>query len=843
MKNFKFYSVFLLINFLLITVAFGQQDEEGGQDYPIFPRIEGFYITGYQNGDFLVGGKPQGYKFQINYELKNGAETSLTDTQIVQSLVKKAGKLGAKILTNDGYAATLSLRHKGENLWIQLGAFGPSYELIVVEKGSKGASKAIHGDTPIISKEHKVQTLAKIQQITITSNGVVSGIDKTRQSGLVLNANSNTTYTKSNGNSNYRFQNDVQNSHDYWLFPRFENYYIRDYEDIDFVVDNKVEGRKFRINYELQKGVKGPGEGVIIKNYSDRVSKEGGKILTNDGYAVTMELKKYNKDLWMQVGDFGNGYEVIVVEKGNTRVQTIAQNTQNQPKNTTTTQNTNRIKQPPAEIDVASSHDYPLFNRLDNYYIRDYEETDFVVGTKVEGYKYRINYELKEGINAPTDKQVVRNHIGKLKAAGGKVLTNDGYASTMELKKNGKNLWIQIGSFGNGYEVIVVEKGNIRPEALRKGNIRKPQTIAGLGQRVTIQNGQLVGNSNTRSSNTKNNVITYAQNTQNTQNTRVNSNPQNQFRQQGTRIVGNTRINESTNQVTRRVAEIDMENSRDYPLFDRLGNYYIRDYEETDFLVGTKVEGYKYRINYELKDGINAPTDKQVVRNHIRKVKSKGGRVLTNDGYASTMELKKGGKDLWIQVGSFGNGYEVIVVEKGNIRPAALRQGSIRKARTVAGLGQKVRIIGGKAQAVRAISNTLTSKQVLKTNSATRLSLIAKAIDTQGFIDASELTFDSKTATLQDKARANIADIAQMLKNNPTLSLIIIAHTNKGKSIIEDLSLSEQRANLIVKILSEEYGIANQRLEAKGLGSFAPVSSEATLLGRQANNRVVLMKK
>jgi outer membrane protein OmpA-like peptidoglycan-associated protein len=925
MKTFKLYILLLVINFLLASVAFGQEDEEGGQDYPLFPRMEGFYITGYQNGDFLVGGKPQGYKFQINYELKEGATTDLTDEQIVQNLVKTAKKLGARTLTNDGYAATLSLRHKGENLWIQLGAFGPSYELIVVEKGSKGPSKAIHGDTPIVENTHKVQTLAKVQQITITSNGVVSGIDKTKNTGLVLNPTTSNINTNSTTNSNYTTQtqitntnlnntkqqvvtnqvgtdqNDAENSHDYWLFPRFEDYYIRDYEETDFVVGKVVKGYKYRINYELKRYKKAPADNKIVGNHINIVKSKGGKSLTNDGYAATMELKKDGKDLWVQVGSFGNGYEVIVVEKGNIRSDALAQgnirkahtttgmgqkitiqngnvvgqntntltnttnsnttqtqtnstntntnsqnNTQNSTiqnsnQNTTVTQNpiqnTTKTKEPLPEVDVASSQDYPLFDRLGNYYIRDYEETDFVVGTKVEGYKYRINYELKEGVTAPTDKQVVRNHISKVKAEGGKVLTNDGYASTMELKKGGKNLWIQVGSFGNGYEVIVVEKGNIRKEALTQGNIRKPHTIAGMGQRLTIQNGNVIGGTNTTNSRTQGGVITYAQNTN------LNSNSQNQTKQQGGKIVGNTKTNEANNQVTRTVAEVDMDNSRDYPLFDRLDDYYIRDYEETDFVVGTKVKGYKYRINYELKEGQNPPTDKQVVRNHIRKVRAEGGKTLTNDGYASTMELKKDGKDLWIQVGSFGNGYEVIVVEKGNIRPAALRQGNILRPHTIAGLGQKVTIIDGKVEPVTSVSTALTSNEIKKTNSATRLALVAKAIEAQGFIDINELEFTDKTATLEDKAKANIADIAQMLKDNPTLNLVIVAHTSKGKSILDDLSLSEQRANLIVKMLSQDYGIALQRLEAKGLGSFAPVASEATAKGRQANNRVVLIKK
>ena len=58
-----------------------------------------------------------------------------------------------------------------------------------------------------------------------------------------------------------------------------------------------------------------------------------------------------------------------------------------------------------------------------------------------------------------------------------------------------------------------------------------------------------------------------------------------------------------------------------------------------------------------------------------------------------------------------------------------------------------------------------------------------------------------------------------------------------------NLKLSQQRAEAIVKLLSERYGVSSTQLEPIGKGETEPVADNATDEGKQQNRRVVFVRR
>jgi OOP family OmpA-OmpF porin len=70
-----------------------------------------------------------------------------------------------------------------------------------------------------------------------------------------------------------------------------------------------------------------------------------------------------------------------------------------------------------------------------------------------------------------------------------------------------------------------------------------------------------------------------------------------------------------------------------------------------------------------------------------------------------------------------------------------------------------------------------------------------------------------------------MAEIAKLLKSEPTLRLHIVGHTdNQGKADY-NLDLSHRRASSVVAELGSKYGIGANRLDAFGCGMYSPVAS------------------
>lgn len=124
-------------------------------------------------------------------------------------------------------------------------------------------------------------------------------------------------------------ETDVEGSKDHPLLTRMPGFYISEYTATDFDshefnVYNKakdtwegirVEGRKTDIRYFLKKGSKAPSALQITRNYTNALTRIGGKILRQDNEMAIMKAAKDGKEIWVEIWAGSDDYSLTIVEK------------------------------------------------------------------------------------------------------------------------------------------------------------------------------------------------------------------------------------------------------------------------------------------------------------------------------------------------------------------------------------------------------------------------------------------------------------------------------------------------------------------------------------------------
>jgi outer membrane protein OmpA-like peptidoglycan-associated protein/tetratricopeptide (TPR) repeat protein len=112
-------------------------------------------------------------------------------------------------------------------------------------------------------------------------------------------------------------------------------------------------------------------------------------------------------------------------------------------------------------------------------------------------------------------------------------------------------------------------------------------------------------------------------------------------------------------------------------------------------------------------------------------------------------------------------------------------------------------------------------------------------IEPNAVIVLKNIFFDTKMFELKPESTTELDKVVQLLKDNPTLKIEISGHTdNVGKSD-DNLKLSDNRAQSVVKYLVTK-GIKPERLLSKGYGALKPVAPNTSEEGRAKNRRTEL---
>jgi len=149
----------------------------------------------------------------------------------------------------------------------------------------------------------------------------------------------------------------------------------------------------------------------------------------------------------------------------------------------------------------------------------------------------------------------------------------------------------------------------------------------------------------------------------------------------------------------------------------------------------------------------------------------------------------------------------------------------------------------GKVQKGRALAQlvVVAPQQMEKKMAFVNAGEMKQALQDEGKVALYGLYFDTDKDAIKTESQPTLEEIAKLLKEDPSLRLHVVGHTdNQGKADY-NLDLSRRRAASVVRELTGKMGIAADRLDAFGCGLYSPVAPNSTDDGRAKNRRVELV--
>jgi len=106
-----------------------------------------------------------------------------------------------------------------------------------------------------------------------------------------------------------------------------------------------------------------------------------------------------------------------------------------------------------------------------------------------------------------------------------------------------------------------------------------------------------------------------------------------------------------------------------------------------------------------------------------------------------------------------------------------------------------------------------------------------------------QLLYKSGSATLSADGKKALGNLASVLGEFPKLKVIVVGNTDTAhvKGAKDNWSLSTERANGVVRVLTKDYNIDPARLTAAGKSKFNPVAENSTAEGRAKNRRTEIV--
>lgn len=103
-----------------------------------------------------------------------------------------------------------------------------------------------------------------------------------------------------------------------------------------------------------------------------------------------------------------------------------------------------------------------------------------------------------------------------------------------------------------------------------------------------------------------------------------------------------------------------------------------------------------------------------------------------------------------------------------------------------------------------------------------------------------ELLYKSGSAKLGENGKKALGTLAEVLNDYPKLKVIVVGNTDdvQSKKGGSNWTLSTERANGVVRVLSENYKVDPVRLTAAGKSKYNPVTGNETAEGRAKNRRI-----
>jgi OOP family OmpA-OmpF porin len=113
---------------------------------------------------------------------------------------------------------------------------------------------------------------------------------------------------------------------------------------------------------------------------------------------------------------------------------------------------------------------------------------------------------------------------------------------------------------------------------------------------------------------------------------------------------------------------------------------------------------------------------------------------------------------------------------------------------------------------------------------------------TEGKFSTTGILFDVNSDKIKPESYGVLKELGTVLKENATVKVRIIGHTDSDGEDAKNLDLSKRRAASVKNALQSEFGIDAARMETDGKGESQPVVPNATPEGKANNRRVEFIK-
>lgn len=114
----------------------------------------------------------------------------------------------------------------------------------------------------------------------------------------------------------------------------------------------------------------------------------------------------------------------------------------------------------------------------------------------------------------------------------------------------------------------------------------------------------------------------------------------------------------------------------------------------------------------------------------------------------------------------------------------------------------------------------------------------AHSLAVEGRVVLKGLDFASGAVELKNADVAALQALADYLKADPSVRIVIVGHTDSSGDPAANIALSRARAQAVVALLVADYSVDPAQLSADGVGALAPLVSNQTEEGRRKNRRV-----
>ena len=107
-----------------------------------------------------------------------------------------------------------------------------------------------------------------------------------------------------------------------------------------------------------------------------------------------------------------------------------------------------------------------------------------------------------------------------------------------------------------------------------------------------------------------------------------------------------------------------------------------------------------------------------------------------------------------------------------------------------------------------------------------------------------KLLFKTASANLGTRGKEALSTVANVFNQDTSIKIMVVGHTDSipiRGSFKDNWSLSTERANTIVRILSDSYHVDPSRLTASGRSKYSPVADNTTIEGRALNRRTEIV--